>query len=315
MHTIETEIIKQLESLKLSVAKYRYKNLNNNLEEENDIKKIEELKISNRQLDILSLIIDENINTVSSISNYLELSISSVSTIVSKMVKQDLIEKVYDSKNDARTVLLVATNKGYESQTFVKSVFTKIFKKFLDTLDEETKELHDIMVEKTIEVFFELGIEPYDKTMSNEMKAKYFYRNINLIKKPYQKIFRDTKNTLKEKNMLTEKEIGILTLICDLNINTPSEISSFVCTTESTISTQLKTLMKKGFIVKEKHASDSRKTYFYANECGKENFEKCRAITNDVLIKTLSIFTEEKKISILESLKSANILFELLLKD
>lgn len=308
----EREIIIKIKSLQISISKYGQKTTE--FKKNNSIEKLETLNISSRQIDILNLVIMYGINNVSSLAKELDLSTSGLSIIISKMVKQDLLEKMYDDEDDGRMVNLVATKKGIDVHNTVINGIAEIIETFISSLDESEYRLYTKTCKDFTSAFEAFGVEPFDESLKGKELAHYVTKTVMTIKNPFEKFFREVNANNKEEIALTDKERALLGLIIDANICTPSEISKILCTSESTVSTQLRGLYKEGYLTKEKSFEDSRKTYFYPTKKGVETFEQCEQIFNNALIGLLQLSTEETLLKILEGLNSAIILFELLLK-
>lgn len=312
MYEREREIIGKIKNLQISISQYGQKTTQ--FSKNKSIEKLENLNLSSRQIDILNLIIVYNINTVSSLAKELDLSTSGLSIIISKIVKQGLLEKMYDDDSDGRMVILVATTMGIEVHNTIINSIADIIEIFVNSLDEDEYRLYVKSCKDFTSAFSSFGIEPFDENLKGKELANYVTKTVMTIKNPLEKFFRDVNANNKEEIYLTDKERGLLAIIINAKICTPSEIAKVFCTSESTVSTQLRGLYKKGYLTKEKSFEDSRKTYFYPTDKGVETFEKCDKIFNDAFIEVLQLIKEETQIKIIDGLDSAIILFELLLK-
>lgn len=316
MCTIENEIIKGAHKLEISVSRYMHNNLSNDLTTAKTMTTIDTLEnhnISDRQLDIIHLIITNNVNTVSSLAKYLGLSTSSMSTVISKMTNQKLLDKVPDEK-DGRAVTLVPTEHAILIYSLFKNIFSESFTDFINRLNKKELSLFDDCVENISNALTSSMNRTYSRNLHLSEKIDFVFETLFLTKKNYETFFRNTKSATKDDLLLTPKEMMLYRLIIEGTATTPSEISKITCTGESTISTQLKKMLKKGLIYKQKDSKDSRKTYFLTTDYGAKIFYESCDIVDNTFLEFLKNITIEKKESILESLKCSNTLFELLLK-
>ncbi len=311
MYTIEREIVNKVAVIKNLMTKYIFHT--KQIEDCNKKYFDSVVSIGSRQLDIIHIIIQLNINTVSGISKELELSASGLSITISKMVKQNLLEKLYDETNDARNVILKPTDEAIKVYNELQSFFKK---SIIDFYQQQTSQEQEIYLRSIISftnAFKSFGV----KGITSEMEFSYIVdlisEGIFMLKKYCEKFFRDAENEYSDKVTYTRKETELLLTILHSGINTPSEMSQITMTKESTISLQLKNLVQAGYLVKEKSKEDSRKTLFKLTELGKTTLAKDISVIEEIFFKILNTFTNEEKENILDGLLNLEVLFNLLL--
>ncbi len=316
MNSIDKDIVLNIALLHKVVNKYSFKNNYKLPYIDNCFNDNKDMTLKSRQLDILYLIIANNLNTVSEISNELELSKSSLSITISKMANQELLEKVYDHSDDARHVILKETEKGRNLYNNLKTFFINELTKFFMSLNEEEKQIHKSAMQYLNVAFYSFGVKniDYDNSTDEEILSILF-ENIFILKKPLEKLHRQVKNNLKDKLALTEKEMDILRFIFEFDKSTPSELAGILFSSESTISSQLKPLVKNGYLVKEKSSEDSRKTYFKITSLGIDTLNECKNLLDSQFTLIISKFSIEDKKNILEGTSRLIDLFELLTQN
>ncbi len=269
--------------------------------------------ISPRQWDILFIIEEMKVNTLSLISKELELSLSSLSIIISKMVGNNLIVKKYEDNSDGRIIILDLSEKAKGYYYEMKKMIMTAICDFLKSLDKESRQLFDNAI-KELE-FVGKFFSPYilDLSKDIESQAEVMYQNIMRLKFVSESIFRKVNSGVD--NSIFEKGLAILAATIKENLHTPSELSQKIKTSESTISTQLKALINKNLMYKTKKAGDSRKTYFYPTEEGISLYEKCKENTMETLTAMISKLDKELLLNLDSGLNNIIILYELLMKN
>ena len=107
-----------------------------------------------QQFIILMLIHKMDINSVSQIAYLLNLSKSSISLTLSKMEKEDLLQKVPAPKgDDGRKVYLYITEKGISALEEREQKTLQFFTKYCESLSNEKREDLEQGIEKLSHVF------------------------------------------------------------------------------------------------------------------------------------------------------------------
>ncbi len=312
VENIEEEILQKLKQLESATKDYEHKNnvCNKFISEHKDI--VKSLEVGARQYELLHIIIQRNCNKVTDLAKYLDLSKSSLSIIISKMVESEFLKKEYDTTEDSRNVILEVTEKGQESYYLLKNMQCSELVKFLKGLNQEERELFDKAIKSLMETFSIFGIIPIKSDNTNEEVADIIFQNLFILKMPFEKFFREVKNNLKDKITLTEKEIKILGYLSKVKSSTPTEIANNFNSSESTMSLQLKQLLKKAHITKTKSIMDSRKNLFSITENGLKTVEVEFELLQNEFINSLKIISFEDKKNILNGLNDLMFLFKLL---
>ncbi len=316
--TLEVKVLEKIISLDKLIRSYMYKY--NSFENFPPMAKdccsfTNYTEIGARQYEILHILYTKQCNKVSEVSKLLDLSISSLSLIISKMVANDLIEKNYETTDDSRNVVLSLTEFGENNYLILKNLYCNILKQFILSLSNEELELFQNAVTSLTDALSMFSIIYIEKNYDIDKISDLIFQNLFILKTPFEKFFRDIRNNLKDDLTLTDKEINILVIFADVKTSTPSKIAAMVHSSESTISTQLKKLVKKGHLEKSKSIEDSRITNFTLTESGSSTIQYELSLLNNQAIEIINTFKNQDKIKILDGLNYLHILFELLLKD
>ncbi len=268
-----------------------------------------------RQYEILHLIETKRCNKVSELAKLLDLSPSSLSIIISKMVANNLIEKRYESTTDLRNVILTLTESGSANYYTLKNAYCLIVKNFISNLNSEELSLFNNALSSLTSALYMFSLIPIDTNKDFDEMANLIFQNLFILKTPFEKFFRDIRHSLKDQLTLTDKEITILIIFLDFKTSIPSKIASLVHSSESTISTQLKKLVKKGHLEKSKSEEDSRITNFTLTNLGESTISHELSLLHIKSIELINTFQYQDKIKILDGLNSLHVMFELLLKE
>ncbi len=312
---INSEIVKKMYSLKRLIGEYdfTYKYCGNMLEKYNDI--IGSLHVGSRQYEIIHFIVNKRCNKVSELAKLLDLSNSSLSLIITKMTDNNLIVKHYDTTDDSRNVILEVTKEGQENYNILKNVYCEELANFINTLNDSEQKFFIKALYSLTGALAIFNIRPVTEENTIEEIPSIIFQNLFTLKIPFENMFRDVRNVLKAQLTLTEKETKILMFLNNVGISTPSEVAKILQSSESTISIQLKKLLKKGHLVKTKCKEDSRKNLFYITDLGKETVNREFNLFNEEFIKNINNFSEQDKINILDGLNNLHVLFELLTRS
>ncbi len=312
MNTSEKNIIDKIKNIKNLIDIYNYNYEKN--DHLHDACNFDDAILASRQFDIFHLIISKKINKVSELSKYLDLSASSLSITISKMCNQNFLEKSYDETLDARNVILKPTEQGMTIYKQIKLFFINSLKEFYMSLNSDEVEIFSSALYDLSQSLQFYKIDVIEKTMELDALCELIFSNLFKLKVPFERFFRDAKNKYKTTISLTDKEIRLLSFLLEPDINSPSDLSKITYTKESTISTQLKNLVKKGYLTKEKSDKDIRKTYFIITDLGKETLENDIKIIENIFTELIKTFSEDDKINLTNGLLSLEVLFNLLLK-
>ncbi len=270
-------------------------------------------KVSIRQCDIMFFIEELELNTLSLISKELDLSLASLSIIISKMVNNNLITKNYhEDEQDGRIVVLQLTDEGKKFYYEIKEIIVLAIVSFLKSLDDNKYDIFKNAVRELEFIGNLVGATKLDLNQPFESQSEVIYKSLLRMKFICEKIFRSINSEVD--SYIYEKGLKILTAVLKHDLHTPSEIAKKTKTTESTISTQLKSLIKKNVVYKEKKSGDSRKTYFYATNEGIDIYNRCLYSAMELLSTTIDKLDDDLKKNLDKGLDNIIILFELLLK-
>lgn len=313
MDSIENIIADKLFTIRKKADNYSYKNITTLMEMTNSFQCTSDFNIGSRQFDILHYIYINDLATISALANELDLSAPSLSLIVTKMVKNNLLEKLYDEDSDARIVVLKLTEFGESTYNMFIDNITTFLIKFFDRLNSSERDVLLRAMDSLTLASKSFNVVPFSKDFSNAEIVNNIISNAFILKHYFETFIRNAKNSLKDIVSLTEKEINILICISQVDVHTPKEVSTLLCSSESTISTQLKPLVKKGYLTKQKSKEDNRNTLFNITESGIETLEYNFTMLRNSTIEIIKTFNDEDKENIYIGLTNLEIFLDLLL--
>lgn len=312
LETIENQLLQKIFRLRKSIINYNYKNFNNYYTINENIYCIKEIYLGSRQFDIIYNIIENDCNTLTMLSKKLNLSKSSLSIIIGKMTKQNLLEKSYSKSNDSRKVILNVTPIGLEYYYFIKDSIKDHLLKFHKSLNKKELKVYENALSNFTIAFKDYDVYEINQLYSKEKIAELIFHNFLSLKIHFENFLKHGKISIQGDVNLTKKEFEIISNMKESNIHTPSELTKLLYSSESTISIQLKSLVKKNFLKKEKHPKDSRKTLFYITKAGNDMFNTTNQFITSQLLDAINVFSYEKKQNLLNGIDALLILFELI---
>lgn len=215
--------------------------------------------LSERQYCIMYLIIYRNINKVTDLADYLELSKANISILVSKLEDNNYIKRDKDNDKDSRVTILSVTDEGVNA-------FEEIRKNLIDGVtsvidkDDNTKSIVYNFTNE-LKLFLNLNSE-VDGT--EDFIIFIGIRLNRLFEEMYTKMIKQNNLNLSVAELRIIKTLGMQGRINFEMLADTMGISY------STISLQVKKLEDKSYITKEKCDVDARNTYLTLSEDGLE---------------------------------------------
>lgn len=275
--------------------------------EENDLKLWDS---SHRQLEILSAIMFEDINTGTELAKAMHLNKSTVSLVLSKMEKKELIVRVRGQASDNRLTYIESTEKGERLLTDFFIYRLKNFKAFYDFLTDECRQ------------YFSKGVTYLrsiagDVSPHNDKMVAFIFENYNehlgdfgseLLQLSrdliyFLSIFLNYGGSFRDKIKkieLTPAQTRIMVAMLKCNISSLTELEKQLKTSASALSICVSRLEAKGYVEKSqlKNNGDARRKYLTLTHKGMEILikekEKHRDVTYnflaDLSLEQLDIF-------------------------
>ncbi len=236
--------------------------------------------LSERQYFILYVILYKEINTITDIAHYLNLSKANISILASKLEDNNYITRDKNSNVDSRVSTLVVTELG-------KNVFENARSQLALTVRNKIEQYKDTNID-LLDIFINLK-----RVVNIEEEINAAEDMFLLISMKINNIFEDVyTNIIKNKKLnLSVAEFKIIKTLDMLEKANFELLTEVMCLSYSTLSLQVKGLEKKGYISKEKCFDDGRVTFLTLTSSGQEvcnifNKEKYTRITSRLSYKT-----------------------------
>ncbi len=239
--------------------------------------------LSERQYHILFLVKYLGKNTTSQLASFIGQSTGSLSLIISKMIKSELLHKKYPNiEQDNRVVYFYLSDKGQGLLKNFTDEFLRRIHEFYYSLSPELKELFDLGFDDLIALLkdyqdIDLAADPRytnDQPVNPEKILKAAICLASL-----KSCFHNDEEFMKH-GCLSMGRFNILRLI-DRGIDSIQGLSYASFLSQSNLSILLKSMAKEGLVEKIHDDCDSRKVYFKVTALGKETV--CQTYSHLVL--------------------------------
>lgn len=280
-------------------------------------------KLSERQFQVLFFIEYLRINTLSQISDKLELSGSNISTVISKLVKNGLLRKKYpDYDDDKRKIYFYLTSEGkHELQNKIEQM-TAYLAAFYEGLDATKKqnflEAYNRLITLLPKDTAEENPLPIDRAEGSpvpvgmaEQIAKRIVNGMIAASTLLQKSFSHDPMEEERKDLLAHNHHQVLFIIDTKKINNLRELSRTIGISESALSTTLSKLDAEGLVCKEHPEADEdgRKMTFYITEKGREKLLATRKKIISFFVSFYNTLQADQQENLYEGIKNLYIVF------
>jgi len=284
-------------------------------------RKTDKLKasLSERQFKILITLSINETNTVSEMARFMNISKSTLSIILSKMMKKALVCKETPSfAEDKRKTYFKITKNGMGILKELKDAAIEDFKAIYKALPQETKmnvskgiNKLNISVSSSKVSFYHIINDIYDEMENADNVSKLAFKlylfficfaeycdSILKEDKQYREIFKS----------LTRTRYKILQSISGLNLDTVSKLEEHLCSSGSSVSIAISKLVKEGYLYKEYPSADDdgRVVYIRLTDKGNDIIYDAKKNISRVLTMYFTEFSEGERKNVIEA-------FELLL--
>lgn len=256
--------------------------------------------VSDRQFTILCALQYGKKNTVSELAKLLQISKSTLSIIMSKMIKKGYLIKTHPEEDDDKRKLYFSVSpEGKEILDMAQKTSLNENKYLYSQMNEEQRKnmekayelLSDTMISDDKELLnvINMGTENddlYEKSayMHNLFIIAFLKRTNNLLKKNLCSFTDEIK--------LTRNQCHLLVSIEKHKYNTISKLEKFLNSSGSTVSITVSKLVKGGYLIKEYPSGDEdgRVVYIKLTPKGKEVLEKMNEIMKKILVEFVSTY-------------------------
>ncbi len=265
-------------------------------------------EISDRQFAILCILAYSKKNTVSELAKLMQISKSTISIIMSKMLKKGYLIKTYPNEcDDKRRIYFSISKKGecllkdiqkknFDESKYIfslmneyqKSCMLNAWQHLADALDDNDKELLSVLS------FAPDNADPLEQMLHNQaLFLLALIRKINLI-------IRDDMRIDVLGGFLTKNQCHLLICIEKYKYNTISRLENFLNSSGSTVSITVSKLVKSGYVIKESPAEneDGRIVYIKLTPKGREVIKKMQQIMKTIFLNYVISLNEKSIVSI-----------------
>lgn len=261
-------------------------------------------ELSERQFNILIALDFLKINTVSELSSYMDISKSTLSIILSKMIKKGYITKVYpEEQDDKRKVYFYISDVGKNILDSARKTHFNDFKMMYEKFTEEERIYlkEGIMLlsqtADSYEQFSEYAAAQDSELSDIEIMGKRLDSFFKSFIEYNQRIFKGAFNINGNSSGLTKNQFNILTAIRNLNHDTITKLENFLNSSGSTVSITISKLVSDGYLYKEQPADneDKRVVYIRLTDKGVKTLDDMKNTVRNLLIEYVENLTIEKR--------------------
>ncbi len=280
----------------------------------NDIFK-DDFNLSERQIKILIALSIFEKNTVSEMAGFMNVSKSTLSIILTKMIKKGLVAKDSSNDEDKRKSYFSITQKGVEE---IKKLVYFAFENFsvvYESLSDEKKKNIEEGINKFIcslnssnMDFYQVIVKSaYYKNIENlggvYLIAAKFYLFFICFAEYYESILKRKVNDNEDFKSFTKNRYNILHCIKYLKLDTVSKLEAYLCQSSSAVSIAVTRLVKEGFLYKEypKSGDDGRVVYIRLAKKGLDTIDIAQKYVFNVLTMYFEEFSPSQRKDIIDA--------------
>lgn len=241
-------------------------------------------------------------HTISSISGFMGVGKSTMSIVMSKLIKKGLVSKIYPSESeDKRKIYFVLTKEGKSKVNEIKNMNFTAAKDNYDSMTIKQRQLlkHSAeLLADTISPKFENKTKIYYNINSENEFDKMILNStcftLGFVKDIYSMV-RDEFNINGNKDNLTKKQYFLLICIKKHGCNTVTKLENFTNSSSSAVSIAVSKLVEKGYLYKEtpSEGEDGRMCYIKMTEKGVESIAVLVKKVKRIFVKYLENFSDE----------------------
>jgi len=271
-------------------------------------------ELSPRQFSILIALTFVKKNTISELAEFMNISKSTLSIIMGKLIKKNYVQKVYPNEfEDKRKVYFYASEVGKEILERCEKENVVEFKYVYKTMTQQQKDNMKIGIEKlkqvaqvnifkTVDAMYikEDDLDEIEK-MTKSI-ATFLFSFFEII----QEIIKDEFNINGKynKNGITQKQYHILVCIKNFGLDTITKLEKFLNSSSSTLSISISRLVKEGYLYKvpPSKEEDGRIIYIKLTKKGLDILEEKKIKMKEVFVMYINSLQEEKQVIFSEAL-------------
>ena len=273
--------------------------------------------ISERQVKILIVLALNKKNTVSEMAGIMNISKSTLSIVLSRLIKKGLvIKEAPEDIDDKRKMYFKITEEGLKQIKELSVTAAERFKKIYSSFSDERKKnasegikklsvpvssLKNNFYNTVINSKYYRDFENFDEV--SELAFKFFVFFM-CFAEYYDSILKKNLSMSKNFNELSKNRFYILSCIKYLALDTVSKLEEYTNLSGPSVSITVSRLVKGGFLYKEypKENDDGRKVFIRLTEKGLKSMEELKKNTFSVLKIYFDEFSEGERADIIEAL-------------
>lgn len=267
-------------------------------------------EVSERQFVILCILFHEGTGTVSGLAKMMNLSKSTLSIIMAKMVKKGYIEKKYpNGDDDKRKLYFSVCDKGVKIIKAFKEARIERMRLIYGAMSIKQREYMELAFEKlTGEIdanyeHFGYTIDAHDDAVGRIIYSQTVFMD-NFIRKTDEIIVEQFggKNLY---SSLTKNQCHLLICISAFKCNTITKLENYLGSSGSTVSITVSKLVKGGYVIKEHPGEndDGRLVYLKLSQKGVDALKDIEQRLKNVFFKYLSSFDKKSLESVSEGIE------------
>lgn len=261
-------------------------------------------KISERQYRILATLAFFKMNTISDIARHMHLSKSTLSIIMSKLIKAGYVTRTEpDDGEDKRRVFFKVTNSAIEIIRIKNEENINCLRDFYYSISEQQRETFrrgvsllkfengtDVQcIESVVQKVLHSFEDESDFTEVIDDLSYFLIGIVERSKKAYGSSICEDAAEAENFCGITVHQIHLLFCICEMGLNTIKKLEEFLGSSGSTLSITVSKLVDKGFLEKAYPPSgeDGRTVYIIPTPKAETFFNKAGSLAVKMIKRTL----------------------------
>lgn len=255
--------------------------------------------LSERQYCIMYLIIYRNINKVTELAQFMDLSKANISILVSKLVDNKFLVRQKNEDSDSRVTILAATDEGRDAFNQIRECLVVD----VNILIDKGNSFENVVLEfaKILENIFYIDTKPdniQDFIIFVAIRINRYYENM------YSNLIKQNGLDLSVSEIRIIKTLG---LNGSLNFEALADVMGI---SDSTLSLQVKNLQDRDYITKQKSEIDGRIMYLTLSENGIDINNRLKTYKREIIHKRLEKKTELEFMNVQKTLLDIFSLFD-----
>ena len=280
--------------------------------------------LSERQIRILITLSIYEKDSVSEMAKFMNISKSTLSIILSKMIKKGFVTREYPGGDgDKRKTYFKITNEGIDQLKALGDSLIEGFRTVYESFSCEKKKDFFEGVKKLSDSIKALKTDFYNIAVNSEFykeisasdevsaMAVYLYLFFICFAEYYESILKERIKINYDFKALTRNRYNILHCIEYFGFDTVSKLEEYLCQSGSAVSIAVSKLVKEGYLYKEYPSGDEdgRIVYIRLTKKGFEIIDSAKKGAFEAFTMYFDEFSEEQRKNAIEALKCLSNVF------